>query len=45
MELKAYGYFYLEMLEGETQEQAEERLGKLLDKAGVVQGDCEFEVE
>lgn len=35
-ELKATGIFYLTMLEGETQEQAENRLDDLLSQVGII---------
>jgi hypothetical protein len=44
-ELKVTGLFYLPMLDGETQEQAENRLEKLLEQIGITLNNscCEFE--
>ena len=44
-ELKVTGIFYLTMLKGETQGQAEERFEKLLEQSRIIPNSscCEFE--
>lgn len=44
-ELKIDGVFYLTMLEGETEEQAQERFLELTMQTGIILGDCSFETQ